>query len=252
MSIRLMNGAWDLHMQSGQKLVLLSLCDQASDAGHCFPSVATIARRCSMSGRAVQNHIKTLEAGGFLKRKERAGHSTYYKLNPRRICTPAEFAPPQNLHPTPAESAPPPPQNLHPTPAESAPPPPQNLHPTPAESAPITTTEPPIEPKEKQIQGTLARPDGVGEQVWVDFLAIRKAKRSPLTATALRGIEREAAKAGISLGDALAMCCERGWQAFKADWMQSDRTAARKPAGRTFHDLSGMDYTKGVNDDLSF
>ena len=71
------------------------------------------------------------------------------------------------------------------------------------------------------------RPDSVPERVWQDFQAIRKAKRTPLTDTALNGIAREAAKAGMSLSDALAMCCERGWQGFNAGWVErpKDRTA---------------------------
>jgi hypothetical protein len=63
------------------------------------------------------------------------------------------------------------------------------------------------------------RPENVPEQVWDDFMAIRKAKKSPLTASGLRGIEREASKAQLSLGDALAMCCARGWQGFNAEWV---------------------------------
>lgn len=52
-----------------------------------------------------------------------------------------------------------------------------------------------------------------------DFLSVRKAKRAgPLTNTALAGIAREADKAGISLADAIAYCCEAGWQGFNAGW----------------------------------
>jgi len=79
----------------------------------------------------------------------------------------------------------------------------------------------------------LAKPDGVDDQVWTDFLAIRKAKRSPLSATALAGIGREADKAGITLADALVVCCERGWTGFRADWYAT-ATPAAKSAGRTF------------------
>ena len=51
-----------------------------------------------------------------------------------------------------------------------------------------------------------------------DFLAVRKAKRAPLTQTALRVIQVEARKAGLTLDAALRICCERNWQAFRADW----------------------------------
>lgn len=91
----------------------------------------------------------------------------------------------------------------------------------------LPTPTPIPTPKEKNTRSALAvRPDGVSEQVWSDFIAIRKAKRAPLTVTALAGIEREAGKAGLSLAAALALCCERGWQGFKADWAEQTRQRA--------------------------
>lgn len=84
----------------------------------------------------------------------------------------------------------------------------------------------------KRAKHAAMRPDSVDEKVWGDFVAMRKAKRSPLTQTALDGIEREATKAGIALGDALAMCCARGWQGFKADWVR-DKVAPIQATGET-------------------
>lgn len=52
-----------------------------------------------------------------------------------------------------------------------------------------------------------------------DFATLRSKKRAPLTDTAIKGLEREAAKAGISLDAALDICCQRGWQGFKAEWI---------------------------------
>jgi hypothetical protein len=66
-------------------------------------------------------------------------------------------------------------------------------------------------------------PDGVTDDVWRDFVKLRNAKKSPITQTALRGIEREAQKAGIDLQQALEVCCERGWAGFKAEWMNKDQ-----------------------------
>lgn len=67
----------------------------------------------------------------------------------------------------------------------------------------------------------LTRPDRVPESVWQDFQALRAAKRAPLTDTALRGIEREAEKVGLTLEQALAYCCEAGWQGFNAGWFRN-------------------------------
>lgn len=60
------------------------------------------------------------------------------------------------------------------------------------------------------------------EQVAVDFLKVRKAKRSPLTATALAMIAREATKANITTAQAIAIATARGWQSFKAEWVDRD------------------------------
>ena len=74
---------------------------------------------------------------------------------------------------------------------------------------------------------------GVEEQLARDYLAVRKAKRAnSLTETALKGLEREAASAGISLSIALMTCCERNWVGFKADWyLDGVRSGRIKPQG---------------------
>lgn len=89
--------------------------------------------------------------------------------------------------------------------------------------------EPSSSPSPQQVQNSRARkraairPDGVSEQVWGDFIVIRKAKRAPLTDTALSGIEREAGKAGMTLQAVLEMACARGWQSFKAEWLNGSK-----------------------------
>lgn len=65
-------------------------------------------------------------------------------------------------------------------------------------------------------------PDGVNESVWNDYLKIRKAAKKPITDTALKGLVREAGKAGKTLNEALVICCERSWLGFKAEWLKSD------------------------------
>lgn len=109
-----MAAAWELDIPSAEKMVLLCLCDFSSDHGVCWPSVATIARKCSKSPRTVQGAIKWLREEGFCDWDDTPGKPHKFELNPRRICAPP---PPQDLHP--AEIAPP--QKTSPTPAESAP-----------------------------------------------------------------------------------------------------------------------------------
>jgi DNA-binding transcriptional ArsR family regulator len=230
--------AWKSDIASGPKMVLLSLCDNANDQGECYPSIATISQRCSMSERTVQRHIADLQKLKIVRGVERSGRSTIYHIDARKICTPADLSPPQICHPTPADLSPPPPQICHPTPA--------NL-------TPITVNEPSIEPSLNRNK-TLARPDDVSESVWSDFLLIRKTKKSALTETALAGIRAEANKAGLTMDEALAMCCTRGWQSFRADWVKPEDKASAKHGAKpkVYHDISKMDYTKGVDDDGRF
>ena len=91
---------------------------------------------------------------------------------------------------------------------------------------PITNTSPKGDVARKRAP---ARPDDVSESVWQDFQAVRKAKRAPLTDTALKGIRREAGKAGIPLADAIAYCVERNWVGFNAGWY-ADRSGKQPRA----------------------
>lgn len=86
MSIKLMSAAWDLDIPSTEKMVLLCLCDFASDeGGNCWPSMATIAGRCSTSERTVQRAIRALETRGILDTSQRLGTSSRYRIHPRQI-----------------------------------------------------------------------------------------------------------------------------------------------------------------------
>jgi uncharacterized protein YdaU (DUF1376 family) len=76
--------------------------------------------------------------------------------------------------------------------------------------------------REKNTPSAITCPAGVLESTWTDFVKQRKAKRAAITDTALKGIEREASKAGISLDAALQEICARGWTGFKAEWIKTD------------------------------
>lgn len=51
-----------------------------------------------------------------------------------------------------------------------------------------------------------------------DWLAVRKAKRLPLTGSSWERTKREAEKAGLSPAEAVQRCAEKGWAGFGADW----------------------------------
>lgn len=79
--------------------------------------------------------------------------------------------------------------------------------------------------KEKEKATVVATPVGVSIQTWEDFKTLRKAKKAPITQRVIDGIETEAKKAGWSLERALIECVMRGWQAFKADWVNKSLIA---------------------------
>jgi len=121
-----------------------------------------------------------------------------------------------------------------------------------SDSPPITPlNNPPMptknqEPRTKNhIKSTIAKPEGLSDLLWNDFLILRKSKKLPVTQTAFNGIAKEAQKANKTLAEAVQICCERGWGGFKAEWLQinSVRTVD-KPAQRWDATLEGV-MTKG-------
>ena len=72
-------------------------------------------------------------------------------------------------------------------------------------------------------------PEGVDTRLWSDYLKIRKAKRAPITETALQALEREANKAGKSLAQAITLCVENNWVGFKADWESVKQAPSDQP-----------------------
>lgn len=73
--------------------------------------------------------------------------------------------------------------------------------------------------------------DGIDPVVVADFKALRNKLRAPVTKTAMAGIRREAQSAGLTVQEALAMCCERGWRGFKAEWLHDSKGRPASPTG---------------------
>jgi hypothetical protein len=89
----------------------------------------------------------------------------------------------------------------------------------------------------------------VDEQTAIDWLAHRKKKKADVSQTVIAGHAKEAQKAGLSLQDALAMACVRGWAGFKAEWVLEPARGS-PPAKQSRHvgfDL--IDYGEGVTQD---
>lgn len=130
----------------------------------------------------------------------------------------------------------------------------------PSAVLPVTVTETETETENRKQAprkrvGVVEQPNDVGNQVWTDFVAMRKAKGSAITQTGLDGIKTEASKAGWTLEAALRECCSRGWRGFKAEWIvaQPTQTAQRQPVldhrGRLPVDPSFYNFGRRANPD---
>lgn len=102
MSLDLMARVWGMGIPSTAKMVLLSLADQAKDNGVCWPSQPQIAKRCSLTERAVRSQLLWLEGVGYLHRTVKAGVGTTFVLTlpeteePRNDVPPRKDIPPRN------------------------------------------------------------------------------------------------------------------------------------------------------------
>jgi hypothetical protein len=147
MSVRVMTEVWALELADSQKIVLLALADCANDEGHCWPSMLSLARKCSKGQRTVQGVVKSLVDAGHVTRREVPGRGCEYWVHPRKAGepsrTPAEPAPRSHRAPQrsrPAVTAPrndcaTPPQPLLDTPAAAADKPSEN-HQEPSKDSP--------------------------------------------------------------------------------------------------------------------
>lgn len=96
---------------------------------------------------------------------------------------------------------------------------------------------------------TADKPESVSQEVWDEYVSLRKQKRTTVTPLVIKGIEREAEKAGLSLEQALTTCIERGWQGFKADWVKS--TGYDGKGGRPAFRIASDNFTS-QNGEINF
>jgi uncharacterized protein YdaU (DUF1376 family) len=89
---------------------------------------------------------------------------------------------------------------------------------------PITNNH---KPKNK-VQAVVQRPDSVSQQVWDDWLSVRKKKgAASLSQTAWDKIVSEVQISGWTFEDAISECCLRNWIGFKAEWVADKQVSSR-------------------------
>ncbi len=84
---------------------------------------------------------------------------------------------------------------------------------------PETEGETETETETKKKATSVACPPDVSQQIWNDWVALRKSKKAPITQTVLNGAIAEAKILGWPLEKFLAEWCSRGSQGLKAEWI---------------------------------
>lgn len=156
MSVRVMSDVWAISLPDSDKIVLLALADCANDEGGCWPSMATLARKCSKSDRTIQASIKSLVAAGHLTREEKPGKGCYYTVHPRSGCAPAKAAPPKRLPVTPEAASDKP-------------------------SRTIITSTVATQPTRSRAKTRFVVPADIPADEWADFEEMRRVTHKPMT-----------------------------------------------------------------------
>jgi len=215
-----------------RKLVLLKLADNANDHGECWPSYSYISEQCEMSRRSVMDHVKKLEKSGFLRREYRKGvkgnssnvfHLNFDENNGLGSETPAlggesPALPPSESPALPSESPALPLVNL--------------LHPEPVTLESVNESLKDLVTTSKKSALDFSKwPALPSEQVFKDWLAVRKQKKAKLTQTAVNRLTPHLIKAvatGCSVDDVFALCASRCWIGFEFDWLVNAGLVAKQ------------------------
>lgn len=263
----------------GEMLLALALADHAHDDGsHIFPSVEYLADKTRQSVRAVQYQLKKMRDCGWLIRVS-AGHGgrsqvTEYQISAEWIAggaiegledhagnsSNAKFAPftddgekganddikGANESTKGAKHDSKGCNGLHPhrtinKPSESSR---KRQAGAAAPSAPKKSGKTKLGKPADTVTADDLVAEGVDPQVALDWLKVRKVKELPLTQTAWDGVKAEAARAGLSAGDAVRIAAENSWAGFKASWYEKQKAESGGPVAED--DLAWLKSWPGI------
>lgn len=225
MSTAIMAKCWPLQMPPTPKAVLISLADNANDAGDCWPALSTICERTCFGRTAVINAIEWLEKHGAVVADRTNGRHSRYRVTPEGFVMKPVHEADGSVSRT-GTAGEPVPVHL----ADDR----YTSRTGPVREADTNRKEPSLKATVKEPRASAAADlfAGVAPQVVADFKALRKAKRAPITKTAIDGIAAQAARAGLTLESALKICIDRNWQGFNADWLKTSPLASSQPTTR--------------------
>jgi hypothetical protein len=246
MSMKLTAQAMELRVGNPlRKLVLLKLCDNANDKGICWPSVEYVANQCEISVRSVMNHIRDLEAAGFLRVMRRS--TSGKKISNMYLITLDAGAQKQadSVQNIEQVEVPPEPENgdFFEFSSES----PAHLNSVSSASAAGSSAgaaylssagaahkpviQPVIEPVNKKIYKKISLdrlPPEISTDLAVEFIELRERLKKPLTQGAFDRSMREALRGsrfGLAADEVIRECVDAGWRGIKVQWVLNRRGA---------------------------
>jgi len=112
------------------------------------------------------------------------------------------------------------------------------------DDAPLTTNHKPLTTNQKEKATGVACPPDVDQQVWNDWLQLRKTKKASVTETVIRGARNEASKIGWTLEQFLVEWCTRGSQGLKAEWLKEKLSVSEQRQNTMSQLTRGMSVPK--------
>lgn len=215
--------AWALEQQlvtdAPARHVLLCLANYADNIGRgAFPAAQTLSEDTGLSERTIRTKLDVLESQGLIKRGNQALAATYIdRVDRRPVCYDLCLERGASLAPRYQSRGASDDTNGVQLTTERG-----------AGAAPNTSVN-----RQKEIQKN-TRTDGavpddhplwanVNPQVRDDFKRLRKKHRAEITLTALKGIAKEAQKAGWTMEQTLEYVVTKGWRSFDASWLNREK-----------------------------
>lgn len=234
------------------KCVLMALADIAKhdDGTGCFPSLPALCEWTCFSRRAVIDAIAWLEASGAIKADRSNGRHTTYQVTPSSYVQPVQQAHRCSsrtgaANDTTGAAPAPDPCSSRTTPVQQ----PHPNHQEPSRTIEATKKKRASAPAPDQSVADLLT--DADPAVVSDWLALRKAKRAPVTVTVAQHAIAEAAKAGMSLTAFLRIWCARGSQGLEAAWLRPNERAQAQPGRHSAAaDLRGINYGTTRDEDI--
>lgn len=202
----------------GEMLLALALADHASDDGsRVYPSVKALAEKTRQSERTVQYQLRRMQEQGWLQLVStgNGGRSmaSEYRISGDWIKG-AEIAPFKKGASDDIKGATDDTKGCNPQQKRVQ------------QIAPANNRHEPLKNHQGTVRSSALGLIDVDDELLSDWNKVRKDKKAgDATASAVKLLQTEARKAGLTDSQAITVCCGYGWQGFRAAWYLKDHAS---------------------------